>query len=114
VQVLSPLEVFFQNNAAVRQLYTPLFALYRYDRTDAASSRHSLLWNAVTWHRTAVAKELHLGPLFSVHADRDRQRIALGNGVLGLSRRPEERVWRLFLFDFTRKPANQTAGAPPP
>ncbi len=114
VQVLSPLEVFFQNNDVVRQLYTPLFALYRYDRTDALTSRHSLLWNAVTWRRAAAVKEFHLGPLLSVQAGGDQKRIALGNGLLGLTRRPGERAWRFFLFDFTRKSANKTAGTPPP
>ncbi len=114
VQVLSPLEVFFPTNEIVRQLYTPLFALYRYDRQGATASRHSLLWNAVTWRRTAVAKEFHLGPLFSVQTDPDRQRIALGHGLLGLKRRPGERVWRLFLFDFPRKTANKSAPTPLP
>ncbi|MBI2815066.1 MAG: hypothetical protein HYX71_12365 [Opitutae bacterium] len=114
VQAFSPLEVFFQNNEAVRQLYTPLFALYRYDRTDAATSRHSLLWDAVTWRRTAAEKEFHLGPLFSVETGAERQRVTLGNGLLGLKRRPGERAWRLFLFDFSRKTTTKTAGAPPP
>ncbi len=114
MQALSPLEVFFPNNETIRQLYTPLFALYRYDQTDAATSRHSLLWSAVTWRRTATEKEFHLGPLFSVQADTAAQCIAFGNGVLGLQRRPGERVWRLFLFDFSRKTTNKTAGAPPP
>ena len=114
VQVLSPLEVFFPTNEIIRQVYTPLFALYRYDRQGATASRHSLLWNAVTWRRSAVAKEFHLGPLFSVQADSDRQRIALGYGLLGLKRRPGERGWRLFLFDFPRKSANKSALPPPP
>lgn len=114
VQALSPLEVFFPTNDAVRQLYTPLFALYRYDRQDAATSRHSLLWNAITWRRTATTREFHLGPLLSVQTDSTRQRIALGNGVLGLKRRPGERLWRLFLFDFSRKPTNKATATPPP
>jgi hypothetical protein len=113
VQVLSPLEVFFPTNDIVRQLYTPIFALYRYDRTDAETSRHSLLWKAVTWRRSATGKEFHLGPIFSVQTGVEKQRIALGNGVIGLSRRPGERAWRLFLFDFNRKPTNKPTGAPP-
>ena len=111
--MLSPLEVFFPTNDIVRQLYTPVFALYRYDRTDADTSRHSLLWKAVTWRRSPAGKEFHLGPLLSVQAGAEKQRIALGNGLLGLQRRPGERAWRLFLFDFNRKTTNKPAGAPP-
>jgi len=114
VQVLSPLEIFFPTNDVVRQLYTPLFALYRYDRSDPAAYRHSLLWNAVTYRRSATGKEFHLGPLFSVQSGVETQRIALGNGLIGLTRRPGERVWRPFLFDFSRKTNNKSAGAPPP
>ncbi len=114
LQVLSPFEVFFPSNDVVRQLYTPLFALYRYDRQDALTTRHSLLWNAVTWRRSATTKEFHLGPLFSVQTGAEQKRIALGNGVLGWQRRPGQRLGRFFLFDFQRKPVNKTAGAPPP
>ncbi len=114
VQLLSPFDLFFPTNDIVRQLYNPLFALYRYDRLDAATARHSLLWNAVTWRRSATDREFHLGPLFSVQTGPENQRIALGNGLLGLTRRPGERVWRLFLFDFSRKAANKYAEAPPP
>jgi hypothetical protein len=116
VQVLSPLEVFFPSNDIIRQLYTPLFALYRYDRTDAATSRHSLLWKAVTWRRSPTEKAFHLGPLFSVQTGVEQKRIALGNGVIGWQRRPGEPRGRFFLFDFARKPANvqPTAEAPSP
>jgi hypothetical protein len=113
VQVLSPFEVFFPSNDVVRQLYTPLFALYRYDR-DAANSRHSLLWNAVTWRRGATDRAFHLGPLLSVDTAPDRQRVAFGLGLFGWQRAPGESRSRFFLFDFQRKPANQTAALPPP
>ncbi len=115
VQVLSPFEVFFPTNDIVRQLYTPLFALYRYDQTDAATARHSLLWNAVTWRRSATDRAFHLGPLLSVQTGADRKRIALGHGLIGWQRLPGESRGRLFLFDFQKKPANQTAaGSPTP
>ena len=113
VQVLSPLEVFFPSNDVIRQLYTPLFALYRYDR-DASVERHSLLWNAITWRRGTAGRAFHLGPLVSVDAGTDRQRVAFGLGLFGWQRRPGETKSRFFLFDFQRKPANKTAAMPPP
>lgn len=105
VQVLSPIEVFFPRNEVMRQLWSPLFAVYRYDHQPDNSVRHSLLWDAVTWRRTPTDREFHLGPLFSVQANPDGRRIALGNGLLGLQRNPAGR-WRFFLFDFPSK-ANQ-------
>jgi hypothetical protein len=114
VQVLSPLEVFFPTNDVIRQLYTPIFALYRYDRTDADTSRHSLLWKAVTWRRSTSGKEFHLGPLFSVQTGPDQKRIALARGLIGWQRLPGQPRGRLFLFDFNRKNINKPTGAPPP
>jgi len=105
VQLLSPIEVFFPRNEVMRQLWSPLFAVYRYDHQPDNSVRHSLLWDAVTWRRTPTVREFHLGPLFSVQANPDGRRIALGNGVLGFRRNAAGR-WRFFLFDFHSK-ANQ-------
>ncbi len=113
VQALSPFEVFFPGNEPVRQLWSPLFALYRYERRPDASARHSLLWNAVTYRHSPVATEFHLGPLLSIHADPSHRRLALGNGIIGLQRRAGEH-WRLFLFDFQPKAAIKTSQAAPP
>lgn len=116
VQVLSPFEVFFPTNDVIRQLYTPLFALYRYDRQDAATARHSLLWNAVTWRRSATDRAFHFGPLFSVQSGVEQKRVAIGLGLFGWQRRPGEGRSRFFLFDFNRKSGNNppTARAPSP
>jgi hypothetical protein len=109
VQFLSPLEVFFPNNEPIRQLYTPFFALYRYDRQSDTASRHALLWNAITYRRSATDREFHLGPLFSVNSGVATKRIALLRGVLGWQRRPGEARGRFFLFDFARKPATPSS-----
>lgn len=101
VQALSPFEVFFPNNDTVRRLWSPLFAVYRYDRQADATTRHALLWNAVTWRRGPAGREFHLGPLAGFSADAQQERITLGRGLLSLRRRPGERVWRPALFDFT-------------
>ncbi|MBP6506932.1 MAG: hypothetical protein KA257_05150 [Opitutaceae bacterium] len=103
VQFPSPLEVFFPANNKVRQLYSPFFALYRYDRRSPTETRTALFWNAITWYRTAERREFHLGPLFSSQASADGQRIALGNGVIGIRRAAGRGGWRLFLFDFSRQ-----------
>jgi hypothetical protein len=70
-QVLSPLEVFFPHSERVRQMWSPLFALYRYNQSAAGEYRHSLLWNGVTYARSVSeqTREFHLGPLLSYTAD---------------------------------------------
>ncbi len=112
VQALSPFEVFFPNNREVRQLWTPLFALYRYDAQPELGVRHSFLWNAITYRRSATGKEFHLGPLFSVEAGAERRRVALGNGLLGWQRQPGT-GWRFFLFDFHMKPTTMAPATSP-
>ena len=114
VQALSPFEVFFPRNETVRRLWTPLFALYRYDRQDDATRRHALLWDAVTWRRSPSEREFHLGPLAGYSAGPKEHRFALGHGLIGLRRRSGERVWRLFLFDFPSKPAMKDPAAASP
>jgi hypothetical protein len=114
LQVLSPLEIFFPHNDTVRQLYTPLFALYRHDRKSAVESRWSLLWSAVSYRRDPDAREFHLGPIFSVNTTSTAGRVALGAGLIGLRHRPGERGWRLFLFDFHSKKDNKATAALPP
>jgi len=114
LQVLSPLEVFFQDNEPVRLAYSPLFALYRLDRRAADDVRGSLLWDAVTWRRAPGRREFHLGPLLGVESGPGRRRIALAGGLIGLKRGPGDRAWRLFLFDFSTKPAKKAAPADAP
>ena len=113
VQALSPLEVFLPGNEPVRQLWSPLFAVYRYERSND-DARHSLFWNAVTYRHSPAATEFHLGPLFSVQANAETRRIAFGHGLFGWQRRPGEHHGRLFLFDFHPKAAIKTNQAAPP
>lgn len=100
LQAPSPLEVFFPGNDRVRQTWTPLFALYRYDQRSTDTVSHSLLWGAVTWQREVDRHEFHLGPIFSVDSHSRQKRFSLANGLLGLEHRPDAGGWRLFWFDF--------------
>jgi hypothetical protein len=110
LQLLSPLEVFFPNNEPIRQLYSPLFAVYRLDQRGPDDVRWSFLWSLVSRKRTPEAREFHLGPLFSTRRDAAGERIALGHGLLSWRRAPAGR-WRFSLFDFARSPANSGPSA---
>ncbi len=99
-QLLSPFEVLFPNNEPIRRLYSPLFALYRYDQRAPDDIRQSVLFSLVSWKKSPAAKEFHLGPLFSVKSSGVARRITLGNGVLAWQRRADTRSWKFSLFDF--------------
>jgi len=101
-QFPSPLEIFFPDNERVRQSWSPLFSLYRKDQRAPGSVRHEALWGLVSWTRAANHREFHLGPLFSVNAEPEEKRVALGNGLVGVRRLPGV-GWRLFWFDFPSK-----------
>ncbi len=114
VQALSPLEVFFPGNEPVRLTYSPLFALYRYDRGNPEEHRHSLLWNLVTYRSSPSGRTFHLGPLLSAERHDQARRLALGNGLISLRRDAAagER-WRLRFFDFKSRPSRRTTSPAP-
>lgn len=62
-QILSPFEIFFPHNEPIRQLYTPLFAVYRFDQRAPGDTRHSFLWSLISWKKSPTEKEFHFGPL---------------------------------------------------
>jgi hypothetical protein len=113
IQALSPFEVFFPNNTVVRRLWSPLFAVYRYDLQADTTARHALLWNAVTYEHGPAGREFHLGPLFSTRSDAAGRRVALGSGLVGLRQSAGGR-WRPFLFDFKTKEATKADQAKTP
>lgn len=94
VQLLSPFEVFFPTNEPMRQLYSPLFALYRYDRRAPGDVRGSVLFSLVSWKKSAAEGEFHLGPL--------------------AWRRTGATGWKFSVFDFPRKAINKATTATPP
>lgn len=93
VQALSPLEVFFPGNQDMRQMWSPLFAVYRYDHEPTGDMRTSVFWSAVSWRRNATEGlvEFHVGPL------------------LGMRKRPEGAAWTILGFDFGSKLNKDTA-----
>ena len=97
VQVLSPLEVFFPHNEHIRLSWSPFFAIYRYDQTAPGELRHSLLWDAVTYRRSATTeqKTFQLGPVLAVESGPDGRRFSLFNGLIGLGR-TSTTGWRFF------------------
>jgi hypothetical protein len=86
-QIPSPVELFFPDNPDVRASWTALASLFRYDRQPTGETRGSILWNAVTWRRSAHKGlvEFHFGP------------------ILGLHRLADGPRWKILGFDFGAK-----------
>ncbi|MFI5335919.1 MAG: hypothetical protein ACHQ5A_04000, partial [Opitutales bacterium] len=113
-QLFSPLEVFFPQNDVIRQLYSPLFAVYRWEQLAPGDSHGSVLWGLLSWHRTPGGREYHLGPLLSTESAPDRARVALGQGLLSWRRDSRTGRWRFLMFDFTSSPVQTARAASPP
>ncbi|HWA26680.1 MAG TPA: hypothetical protein VG734_13555 [Lacunisphaera sp.] len=111
-QALSPFEVFFPQNDTIRQLWSPLFALYRYEG-NGDTERRALLWNAVTWRRDPESREFHFGPLLGVRTDASGRRVAFGHGLFGWRHAAGDRP-RFFLFDFHPPAAMKASQASSP
>lgn len=113
-QFPSPLEVFFPNNEHIRLTWSSLFSLYRYDQQAPGEVRHSLLWDGVTYERSAAAgtREFHLGPLLSVERNREERRWTLFK-LFGLRRRADGSGWRLFFGPDSPAPAAPAAATSP-
>lgn len=102
VEVLSPFEPFFPANETIRLAYSPLFAIYRYDRSGPDTMRQDFLFNFITWQRAPGRTEFHFGPLFKTETTPGGSRVSLLGGLLGFRHRADG-GWRPFAFDFSDK-----------
>ncbi len=114
LQLLSPFEVLFPTSEPVRQLYSPLFAIYRYEQLAPGDTRGSVLFSLLSWKNSPAEKEFHFGPLYSRRSTKDQARIALGLGLLSWQRQPDSGHWKFSLFDFRSPVANPAAAATSP
>lgn len=64
-QLLSPLQVWFPKNRKVRDLYDPLFALYRY-RQEEETRTHNFLFSLLIYQSQPEQNRLSVGPLLDV------------------------------------------------
>lgn len=108
VLALSPFEVFFPGNTKVRDVWSPLFALFRYDQPTPGHEKYSLLWDIITWENRPPASAAPASPARTAAAPRE-ERLTLARGLIGLRRPVGERAWRLVLLDFPAKPAHVSA-----
>ena len=94
LQFPSLTEVFFPDNPDMREAWSPLFSVFRYDHRPSGETRTSILWSALTWRRgpSGELDEFHAGPL------------------LGMRRSASGESWSILGFDFGAKQSkNETA-----
>ena len=106
VQVFSPFEAFFPTNGSMRLIYSPLAAIYRYDRRAPDTVRQDFLFNFITCQRTPGHSEFHFGPFFKLEKDTGATRVSFLGGFIGLRRNGGGQGWRAFVFDFSPKALN--------
>ena len=95
VQAFSPFDVFFPHNERMRQMWSPLFALYRFNQSKPGETRHSFLWDAITYadSSTRQHREFHLGPLFDYTRNADGKRWGFLSGLLNIERASNGSFW---------------------
>src|SRR5690625_1618434 len=100
-QALSPFEVFFPFNDPVRENYSPLFALYRYESDKNDRTRHSLLFNFITKTDDPKAErfQLNIGPLFGYAREKQQKQWEFLKGFLSWDRSDEKRSFGFLWFN---------------
>jgi hypothetical protein len=96
LQVLSPFEVFFPQNDIVRMTYSPLFAVYKRDHEENVRTRHSVLFDFITWDRQDEAFQLHVGPLFRYERQPENRAWEVIRGLVSFDSGDDQRRFRLF------------------
>lgn len=98
-QVLSPLEVWFPKNQPVRELYSPLFSLYRYQQNEEEQQRtHRLLFSLIVYQSTPKWRRFSLGPLLDIGGG-EAGGFSLLSGLIGYGpddEEKDERRWHFF------------------
>ncbi|OAI50256.1 hypothetical protein AYO37_01275 [Opitutia bacterium SCGC AG-212-L18] len=82
-QFLSPLEVLFPTNQAVRNLYSPLFAIFRHEQRAPGHSRQSILFDLIATEKTPCSQHLSLGPVLDLERTPCLIKFEILKGLLG-------------------------------
>ncbi len=98
-QALSPMEVFFPWNELVREKYSPLFALYRYDARPGGDVHHSILFNLITLQRGPDSRHTQIGPIIEFGREGYNRYLHVLKGLVGYERRREGTEWRFLWMD---------------
>lgn len=100
-QLFSPLDVFFQNDKVVRGVYSPLFAIYRSDKSEALDERHySILFDLFVFERNPKGLRTRIGPLISTSNREGEKKFLILGGLLGYQHDQGVKKIRFLWFKF--------------
>lgn len=88
-QTLSPLEVFFPHNDVIRENYSPLFALYRWEARPGFEAQ-SAFWNLIVIESAGGDGLFQVGPLFSLVKTGSHAYVEVLHGLFGYGRETAE------------------------
>lgn len=98
-QLFTPLIPWFKHNEVVRDVYSPLFALYRYDgNKEDETWRHSLLFNLLTLEKKESGHRFTLGPILDLQSGEEEAGFSILHGLLSREKKDGETKWKLFWF----------------
>ncbi len=95
IQMLSPFEVFFQNNKVIRELYTPLFNLYRYEKNNDEIYQ-SFLFNCFYEKNNPLEKYFKFSIFLEYKNTPQEKRFSLLKGFLEYKKEKGEKTFRFF------------------
>lgn len=95
-QLLSPLEVFFPNNEVVRKVYSPLFALFRYNQNEKGQIQQSIFFDLIKSEHGLSGEKFSIGPLFNFESRPGVAKIELLKGLFGYQKISGKKTIKLF------------------
>lgn len=99
-QFLSPFEVFFPTNRAVRNAYSPLFAIFRHEQIEPGHTRQSILFDLIATEKTPCSQHVSIGPLLDVERSPCRSGVEILKGFLGFKKENGKKSLKLLWISF--------------
>ena len=99
-QMLSPLEVFLQHDKPVKDLYSPIFAIYRYNQPCPGTASESLFWDFITEKKTPTRKQLTIGPLIDYSSEKGKAHFNLLKGFISYSKEKNKKSFKFMWLSF--------------
>lgn len=108
MQMISPIEPIFQSNEKLRDLYMPIFNLYRYDETPEVVQQ-SFLFNCFKERRIVKTGEVEMncGFLVSYANTQKKKYFSLFNGLIEYKKVGDVKTFRLFWIPLTSNPKDK-------
>ncbi len=98
-QTLSPLEVFFPNQEAIREKWSPLFAIYRYDEKPG-SRYHGVLWDLIAVENRGSDGVFQVGPLFELIRTGEDGYFEILHGLFAFGREDGKQKRKIFWMEW--------------